>query len=88
MIRRVFSRKARKQRLAAPSRFYGDGNTIHSTGHIDVVTRDGIVTQVWFRCQQLPFQQADESARLRTVASDTGWPRITGIELRDPEGHR
>lgn len=39
------------------SRFYGDGGTIHSTGTIDVVLADdGHVSQVWFRCQNLPFR--------------------------------
>lgn len=38
-------------------RFYGDGGTIHSSGTIDVVLGDdGTVTQVWFRCQNLPFR--------------------------------
>lgn len=44
------------------SRFYGDGNTIHSTGHLDVETRNGEVVAVWFRCALLPFEQHDVSS--------------------------
>ncbi len=37
---------------------YGDDNTIHSTGTIDVgVDENGKVTEVWFRCMNLPFKQ-------------------------------
>lgn len=37
-------------------RFYGDGGTIHHSGTLDVCQdQSGAVTQVWFRCQNLPF---------------------------------
>lgn len=35
---------------------YGNGNTIHGTGTIDIVLdQDGQVKQVWYRCRELPF---------------------------------
>lgn len=40
-------------------RYYGDGNTIHGTLHLDVEVRRGEVVAVWFRCQPLPFKQRD-----------------------------
>jgi hypothetical protein len=33
----------RKQELAAPSRYYGDGGTIHNTGALDIEVVDGRV---------------------------------------------
>lgn len=41
------------------TRYYGDGGTIHSSGHVDVETRGEEVVAVWFRCQPLPFRQTD-----------------------------
>lgn len=36
---------------------YGDKNTIHRTGHLDVeLDPAGNVTAVWFRCLRLPFK--------------------------------
>jgi hypothetical protein len=71
----------KKQALAHPGRYYGDGGTIHSTGHLDVmVSEDGTVKAVWFRCQQLPFEQhlaGDDDA------TQAGLPRITGVEVTD-----
>jgi hypothetical protein len=37
-------------------RFYGDGGTIHQSGTLDVCQDAHEVTQVWFRCQNLPFR--------------------------------
>ena len=45
--------------LGSDTRYYGDGTTIHSTGHLDVEVFEGKVVAVWFRCQMLPFEQAD-----------------------------
>lgn len=71
---------AAKQDLAAPSRYYGDGGTIHGTGHVDVlVNKDGVVAQVWFRCQQLPFK-VTYGANERV---DMPRARLTGVEIRD-----
>lgn len=47
------------RRPSLATRRYGDGNTIHSTGHLDVETLDGRVVAVWYRCQPLPFSQTD-----------------------------
>ena len=40
------------------NRYYGDGGTIHGTGHVDVELdpATGEVTAVWFRCLNLPFR--------------------------------
>ena len=47
---------APKQRAASPSRFYGDGGTIHASTDLDVEVHDGQVVAVWYRCQQLPYR--------------------------------
>lgn len=71
-----------KQRLANPSRYYGDGGTIHSTGHLDIETQDGQVMAVWFRCQMLPFRVVE---RPGTWAEPEPNPCVlTGVEVRDP----
>lgn len=76
----------RKQALAKEggSRYYGDGGTIHQTGELDIVTADGIVTEVWFRCQELPFRQVQRGVYSSSIAtSRPGLPEITGVEVRD-----
>lgn len=73
----------KKQRLAAPSRFYGDGGTWHGTPFLHVEVHDGKVVSVWFRCQQLPFQQVNvDEARSEEMDSMT-LPKITGVEVLD-----
>lgn len=75
-----------KQVFAKPSRYYGDGGTIHSSGEVNVeIDQKGKVVAVWFRCQMLPFDQTivDEE-RARSMRSVTDLPRITGVELLDP----
>lgn len=77
-----------KQELAQPSRYYGDGGTIHGTNHLHVETRHGKVVAVWFRCQQLPFEQVevDESraATSQAINRSGELPAITGVEVLDP----
>ena len=75
-----------KQRYAQPSRYYGDGGTIHGTNHLDVETdRKGNVVAVWFRCQMLPFKQTvEDSERVKEMRSVRGLPKITGVEVLDP----
>lgn len=78
----------RKQELAKPARFYGDGGTIHGTGHLDVEVDDaGQVVAVWFRCLMLPFKQTDvEPARAREMRSvAVHLPQLTGVEVLDSE---
>lgn len=41
------------------TRYYGDGGTIHRSGHLNVETFRGTVVAVWFRCQPLPFDQTE-----------------------------
>lgn len=76
-----------KQRLAGPGRYYGDGGTIHHTGHLDVgVDADGRVVSVWFRCQPLPFVQNNvglhRAAEMRRMY-ESPMPSISGVELVD-----
>jgi hypothetical protein len=81
-----------KQRLAAPGRYYGNGGTIHSTGHVDVETdKAGNVVAVWFRCQPLPFKQtkvekdrASEMVRMYQEHTNSGRKLVlTGVEIQD-----
>lgn len=76
-----------KQVAAGESRYYGDGGTIHQTGHLDVETHHGTVVAVWFRCQQLPFQQTEvdgeRATEMETLShGEVREIRVTGIELR------
>lgn len=75
----------RKQKLAAPSRFYGDGGTIHGNTSLDVEVCDGRVVSVWFRCQQLPFRQLEVDSRRASdmEASHVEVLRLTGVEILD-----
>lgn len=76
----------KKQKLAAPSRYYGDGGTIHSSNHLDVETKDGRVVAVWFRCQQLSFVQTEVGEnRAESMITNfwAGMP-LTGVEVVDP----
>lgn len=75
-----------KQHLAGDSRYYGDGGTVHSTGHLDVELHDGAVVAVWFRCQPLPFRQ--HTVDRRRAVSMAGMSRglrttLTGVEVKD-----
>jgi hypothetical protein len=87
-MKNPFKRKTiweKRQEVAAPSRFYGDGGTIHSSGTLDIRVKDGHVTEVWFRCQQLPFRV--HIAGLLTGYGSTNndeLPFITGVHLLDP----
>lgn len=80
----------RKQELAGETgaRYYGNGGTIHGTTQLDVETdADGNVVAVWFRCQQLPYRQTRvDDRRVREAGGWEGLPRLTGVELIDPEG--
>jgi len=73
-----------KQALAAPSRYYGDGGTIHGTTVLDAETRKGKVVSVWFRCQMLPFEQHEvEDDRAGSMTAVQSLPLITGVEVLD-----
>ena len=77
-------RWALKQELAEPSFYYGNGGTIHGTNHLDIVTNAiGTVTEVWFRCTQLPFQQTKKLGPFEreTIEMIEGLSKITGIEI-------
>lgn len=81
------SRAAQELPEVPAVRFYGDGNTIHSTGHLDVETRDGKVVAVWFRCQMLPFKQAEVGASRASIYTpdDNDWlPALVGVTVTAP----
>lgn len=84
-MRRRWSRWARKQRLASPARYYGDGGTIHNTGHVDVETdATGAVVAVWFRCQMLPFRQTTvDDRRAQQMRANPTNVSLTGVEVHD-----
>lgn len=78
------------------TRYYGDGGTIHSTGHLDIETFHGTVVAVWFRCQPLPFEQHEvDGPRAIDMESMYGNPKegkpagalerieLHGVEVRD-----
>jgi hypothetical protein len=77
-----------KQKLAGPEgRFYGDGGTIHHTGHLDVETRNGEVVAVWFRCQMLPFEQHEvDIRRVAEMLRVSHLPNLTGVQVVDQRG--
>jgi len=73
-----------KQAAAAPGRYYGGTGTIHGTGYLDVEVYQGEVVSVWFRCQELPFKQANVSAsRGEEMQRMKATSAIIGIELLD-----
>lgn len=74
-----------KQALARPSRYYGDGGTIHASTDLDVETFGDTVVAAWFRCQRLPFRQVPvqiDRASAMAVSSNE-LPRLTGVEVLD-----
>lgn len=78
----------RKQELASPSRYYGDGGTIHQSVYLDIETDDyGKVVAVWFRCQLLPFYQTitdpDRADDMRRAYREGYIPALTGVEVLD-----
>jgi hypothetical protein len=76
----------KKQALAYPARYVGDGGTIHHTTHLDVmVSEDGTVQAVWFRCQQLPFEQHEAGA---DDYANADLPLLTGVEVLDQRMRR
>lgn len=76
---------AAKQALAYPSRYYGDGGTIHASGLLNVETDSkGNVVAVWFRCQMLPFaQHRVNSDRATEMRGADDLPALTGVEVLD-----
>lgn len=79
------------------TRYYGNGGTIHRSGHLDIETFHGTVVAVWFRCQPLPFRQhevigprASEMERMYgnpengRAYGDNG-AVLCGVEVKDPE---
>jgi len=77
----------RKQKAAAPGRYYGGTGTIHGNAALDVEVRDGTVVAVWFRCQSLPFVQSNATAsrgeEMQRMYSEYQGPAIIGIEVLD-----
>jgi hypothetical protein len=75
----------RRQAMFAANgtRYYGDGGTIHSSGHLDVTVYKGRVVAVWFRCQPLPFEQHNADLH-RAAEIDAMYERL-GVELHAVE---
>jgi hypothetical protein len=73
----------RKQELAAPDRFYGDGGTIHRTRYLDVETYEGAVVAVWFRCQPIEFAQTEVDAIRAEQMLSMSAATITGIQVSE-----
>lgn len=74
-----------KQKLAGEgNQYYGNGGTIHSTGHLDVeIGPDGHVVSVWFRCLTLPFEEHRVDGRRAQEMNGHARPAgITGIEIQ------
>lgn len=68
---------------AEPGRFYGGADTIHRTETLNVeVDPDGRVCAVWYRCQMLPFRQADVPyGRADDMRAAPGAPRLVGVRV-------
>lgn len=78
---------AMKQDLAHPSRYYGNGGTIYSTGYLQVESHENEVVAVWFRCQMIPFKQVEVDAE-RAAEMRHAHPigtQLTGVEVLDPQ---
>lgn len=58
---------------------YGGAQTIHNTGTIDIVIKNGSVDAVWFRCCELPYRVSNHDDH--TVSAGTGRGSIVAIEF-------
>ena len=62
---------------------YGDSNTIHHTGHVDVeIGPTGEVCAVWFRCRMIPFKEhhvVDSRVASMTKTDPESLPDIKAI---------
>ena len=58
-------------KMSFETRTYGHDGTVHRNESLDVeVDENGVVVAVWFRCQPLPFIQANvESDRAKEMTS-------------------
>ncbi len=67
------------------SRTYGHDGTIHDNRYLDVeVDGDGRVVAVWFRCQMLPFVQAEAGeARASAMRASPALVDLLAVELED-----
>lgn len=73
------------------TRFYGRNGTIHGTEQLDVeIDAQGLVVAVWFRCQPLPFRQANvlnqRADDMRKMYEGHPAPAIVGVTLKDKLG--
>lgn len=82
-------RRRQKEFKRTGTRYYGNGGTIHSSGVLDVEVHEGKVVAVWFRCQALPFRQANPHANrateMRRMSADVNRLILCGVEIKDPE---
>ncbi len=60
---------------------YGGADTIHNTGSINIVLKDGAVDQVWFRCLPLAFTVSGDHP-IDDYASTPGYgARLVAVEF-------
>ena len=65
-------------------RHYGDDNTIHDTGYLDVETdKHGLVVAVWFRCQPLPFKQTHVDRERAKEMETMEVPVLVAVDVID-----
>lgn len=62
-------------------RRYGGADTIHNTGTVDIVMKDGVVTEVWFRCQPLAFSVSSPKG-VPAYGSNEG-ARLVAVEVAE-----
>lgn len=84
LISKLFPKKKSRTRR------YGGQGTIHQTGHLDVEIWNGRIVAVWFRCQALPFRQANvDQRRANEMLGMYGthhMPKLVGVEVADNYG--
>lgn len=65
---------------------YGHERTIHGTSLVNVVLDEqGKVTEVWFRCLQLPFDVSLEGTGKALYGKPDFGPPIKAVEVDDRE---
>jgi hypothetical protein len=67
---------------------YGDNNTIHRTGYVDVeVNEYGAVVAVWFRCHTVPFRETivdiDRAKEMEKTYKEHKLPNIKAIVFEE-----
>lgn len=58
---------------------YGGAQTIHNTGTIDIVVEKDAITEVWFRCRELPYRIDNRTTGVTTAGRGRG--SIVAVEF-------